>query len=495
MNDPIIVVNSPRHFNLQLDNTEIISARDYISNPEFQSKKDARVYNLCSSYKYQSWGYYVSLLADARGHNVSPSVAAMQDFKSQTIVRSISEELEHEIQRVLKKLKSDKFELSIYFGKNLAKQYDTLAAQLHKLFQAPLMRATFVKSAKDQIWEMQNISPISISDVPDEHLPYLSQFAKRYFGKQASVAQRNISRPFYDLAILVDPEEHEPPSNQKAIEFFMKAALEQNIRPELITKDDYSRIPEFDALFIRTTTSVNHYTYRFSRYAQTEGLALIDDPISMLKCTNKIYLAELLAQANIAAPKTYFIHKRNLDEMVATLDLPLVLKEPDGSFSKGVMKVTNKAEFLEKANTLLKDSDLILGQEFTPSKFDWRVTILDNKVLFVCKQNMARNHWQIYNWKTKSKRNWGTMEPLAVSETPKQVLETALASTRIIGDGLYGVDLKEVDGRVLVIEVNDNPTIENRIEDKVLKFELYMRIIESFTNRVRKLNEMHKVQI
>ncbi len=32
---------------------------------------------------------------------------------------------------------------------------------------------------------------------------------------------------------------------------------------EIITKNDFDRIPEFDALFIRETTAVNHHTYRF----------------------------------------------------------------------------------------------------------------------------------------------------------------------------------------------------------------------------------------
>jgi len=32
---------------------------------------------------------------------------------------------------------------------------------------------------------------------------------------------------------------------------------------EMITRDEAQRLPEFDALFIRDTTNVNHYTYQF----------------------------------------------------------------------------------------------------------------------------------------------------------------------------------------------------------------------------------------
>jgi glutathione synthase/RimK-type ligase-like ATP-grasp enzyme len=61
------------------------------------------------------------------------------------------------------------------------------------------------------------------------------------------------------------------------------------MEPELIEKEDYGRLAEFDALFIRETTGVNHHTYRFARRAEAEGLVVVDDPQSILKCTNKVY--------------------------------------------------------------------------------------------------------------------------------------------------------------------------------------------------------------
>ncbi len=82
------------------------------------------------------------------------------------------------------------------------------------------------------------------------------------------------------------------------------------MRPTLITKDEYGRIAEFDALFIRETTAVNHHTYRFSRRALAEGLVVIDDPESIIRCTNKVYLAELFARNRIPHPRTVVVHAR-----------------------------------------------------------------------------------------------------------------------------------------------------------------------------------------
>jgi glutathione synthase/RimK-type ligase-like ATP-grasp enzyme len=66
------------------------------------------------------------------------------------------------------------------------------------------------------------------------------------------------------------------------------------------------------------------------------------------------------------------------------------------------------------------------------------------------------------------------------------VVEVALKATKLIGNGLYGVDVKEVDGKAYVIEVNDNPNIDAGVEDCLLGEEIYTKIIShllSMANR------------
>ena len=49
------------------------------------------------------------------------------------------------------------------------------------------------------------------------------------------------------------------------------------------------------------------------------------------------------------------------------------------------------------------------------------------------------------------------------------MLNTALKAANLIGDGLYGVDLKQIGKKVYVIEVNANPNIDAGMEDQILK--------------------------
>src|SRR5262245_21577038 len=139
----LLVVDDPKAWPLRLDNITMVAARDYLTQAAYSEMRHLKVYNLCSSYRYQSLGYYVSLLAAARGHKPLPSVATIQDMKSTSLVRHISNDLDELLQKSLGGIASDRFVLSVYFGKNLAKKYDRLCLHLFNLFQAPFLRAQF----------------------------------------------------------------------------------------------------------------------------------------------------------------------------------------------------------------------------------------------------------------------------------------------------------------------------------------------------------------
>ena len=96
---------------------------------------------------------------------------------------------------------------------------------------------------------------------------------------------------------------------------------------------------------------------------------------------------------------------------------------------------------------------------------------------------MARNHWQIYNHSSKKDFS-GRFETLPTFEVPKAVLDAAIKASAIVGNGLYGVDVKQSNNQVYVIEVNDNPSLESKVEDVYLGKELYMIIMQEFANRL-----------
>jgi glutathione synthase/RimK-type ligase-like ATP-grasp enzyme len=176
---------------------------------------------------------------------------------------------------------------------------------------------------------------------------------------------------------------------------------------------------------------------------------------------------------------------RELDDIEQQFDYPVVLKMPESSFSKGVFKVNDRAELKAKLDELLSDTALVLVQEFLYTDFDWRVGILNGRPIYACRYHMARNHWQIYNHASK-RFAVGGFETLPTFEVPKLVLDAAMQATHIIGSGLYGVDIKQKGNHAYVIEVNDNPSIDHKVEDAYLGNELYMLIMSEFSRRLEK---------
>jgi glutathione synthase/RimK-type ligase-like ATP-grasp enzyme len=478
-----IVVNQPENWNVSLEHVEIISARDYLTNPEFAKVKNARIFNLCKDYSYQSKGYYVSLLAEARGHLATPTVKNIVDLREPKLVRIVSDEFDDLIQQSLKSIKSQEFTLSIYFGQNVAQKYKELSAMFHRHFQIPFLRVKFYYTTK---WNIKSIKAISEAEIPEDHKESMHYFAEQYFAKKRYDTPKNVSYD-YDLAILVQPEDPAPPSNAKAIKRFIDLAEKMNFYVEVVSPKDLSRLSAFDALFIRQSTEVNNEAYAFARKAQQEDIAIVDYPDAILKCCNKVFMAEALQNANIPTPKTIIVHKDNKHKVLEQTGLPVVLKSPDSTFSFGVKKAATEEEYESLVNQMLKKSELIIAQEFSPSEYDWRIGILDDKPLFACRYYMAKGHWQIYNWNAKKKDDQdGNADCLPIEKVPKKILEVALKSAKLMGKGLYGIDVKEVNGKPLVIEINDNPNIDFGVEDAFYGDQIYIEILSALKSRLEK---------
>ncbi len=101
---------------------------------------------------------------------------------------------------------------------------------------------------------------------------------------------------------------------------------------------------------------------------------------------------------------------------------------------------------------------------------------------------MVKDHWQIYrhtdNNTATDKTKSGGFDTLPTFEVPRAVLQAALKATKQIGDGFYGVDVKQWGDKAYVIEVNDNPSIETGVEDQYLGNELYSLIMQEFVRRI-----------
>ena len=475
------VVNRPRDWPFDIPGVTTVTARAYLTDPTYSDQRAARVLNLCRTERYQSRGYYVSLLAEARGHQPLPGVKAIEDLQAEDPAHLIFGDLREQIRQALASCARAECTINAYFGRDPTCELDALAQQLFELFQTPLLRATLVRRGND--WGLVQAKIMSADQIPVEHREFAARAAADYIVPHRARAQLE-SQDCPAIAILHNQDVPDPPSNARAIQKFCDVGRAMGMRVEILRRGDIERLPDFDALFIRDTTWINHYTYQFARRATTEGLVVIDDPESILRCNNKVFLHELLTRHRIPIPRTLMVHRENVDQIVPMLGLPCIIKQPDSAFSLGVTKIQSKDELTRKLAELFAKSDLLIAQQWLPTAFDWRVGIIDRRVLYVCKYLMAPGHWQVIKREADRKLEGSTLA-LSIGEAPDIVVKTALRAANLIGDGFYGVDLKQTEDQCYVIEVNDNPNVDAGNEDGVLKDALYREVLGVLMRRVQ----------
>lgn len=486
MSQLFIVVESIKDWLPYHPSKQVITFADYLKLQPQKSSR-TRVINLCRNLRYLGKGYYCSLLAEARGHSVIPSVRTLNALRDQTSFAITQRALQSSAAIPLKKLATraeNKIQFFIFFGETDIPELSRLARELFDQLLCPILKVELEWRAG---WLIDDIKPAGIHTLNDsqqtQFAEALDRFSSRMWRKEKS---RQASR--YDMAILVNPEEKLPPSNEAALKKFIKIGQKMGIDVDLIGRRDLRKLSEYDMLFIRETTAINHHTFQFARRAEADGLVVIDDPQSIIRCTNKVYMADLFAAKSIPTPKTRLLIRDDdhaLRDTGTALGYPLVLKIPDGSFSRGILKVENEEQLHRAADELFRQSALLLAQEFFYTDFDWRIGILNGKPLYACQYFMARNHWQIYNHEQGGRVASGAFKTMPTFEVPKKVLEVAVKAAGLIGKGLYGVDLKQRGEKVVVIEINDNPSLDAGVEDHYLGDELYHQILQEFIDRVQ----------
>jgi glutathione synthase/RimK-type ligase-like ATP-grasp enzyme len=478
MEKTLIVVDDPAPF-LARD-LDVIDFDTYLHEYPRKDEGPTRVINLCSTEHYLSRGYYCSLLAEAREHRVLPSV------KTINALRLLQQNAGAFVQIARDHRDLQSRDLAgthlLLFGHSSDPRLRDLARQVFLQYPAPILELTVTAGGDGIDLRVRRLSVGDLDDAAQETLSEeLAVFARVAWRRHP---RRKVNR--WDMAILVNPDEKAPPSNREAIKRFIRAAARQNIHAEPVRAAELGNISQYDALFIREGTAINHHTYELACQAEDAGLVVIDDPASILRCCNKVFLHDAFDYRGVTSLRTQVVADAGaatLERLEETFGYPMVLKLPEGSFSSGVFKVKDRGELQYRLGTLLEATALVLAQEYLYTEYDWRIGVLNGRALYACRYMMARNHWQIYNHDARRDFS-GDFETLPTFEVPRAVLDGALKSAAIIGDGLYGVDIKYHDGKAYVIEVNDNPSIDHRVEDAYLGRELYMQVMGEFQRRL-----------
>ncbi len=283
------------------------------------------------------------------------------------------------------------------------------------------------------------------------------------------------------LAVFVERYTISRSEELEALMRFKSAAEGLGNEVHYLFRPELHKIPRYDALFIRALTDPLNASYVASRIAEMNGMPVIDDSRSIRICCDKVAMYGHLQKAGVPIPPTRFLRPKEVtleaaEEMFVAFGRPLILKAPSSSFSSHVEKVDRPATFVETGRRFLHRADRLIVQAFIRTEFDWRVGVLGGKPLYTCRYLIPAKTFKVQAV-IDGHIEYGRVETVPVHQAPEEVVDVAVRAASVIGTGLYGVDLKQTaDGKVVVIEVNDNPSINAGDEDRFAP-DLYERIV------------------
>jgi RimK family alpha-L-glutamate ligase len=208
-----------------------------------------------------------------------------------------------------------------------------------------------------------------------------------------------------------------------------------------------------DAVFVRSISqgTLEQITFRLGllHALRESGVRVWNDARAIERCVDKSATTFLLHKAGVPTPHTRTMEtKPPADAYVADAARPLIYKPLFGSQGKGLLRVDDAAGLPapEAADNIYYLQDFVppSGSTFE----DWRVIATRRRVVAA----MAR---RAGNWITNVHQG-GAPSAHIPSEEMAQLAAGALAA---VGADYAGVDLiRTPDGRLLVLEVNSNPS-------------------------------------
>jgi hypothetical protein len=278
--DVLVVVDRVSDWLPEYPRVRLTTAQEFLDE-NFSGPGTSLVINLCRSQRYQSRGYYCSLLAEARGLRVLPSSQTGQDLR-RTLVFTPQRGFDADALALLASQERDSVVIDLMFGRCGEPALAGLARELFEAFPTPLLRVLLTREQPSNRvgaplpngragapfpgWRVRVTIRSPHALATGARAEFAEQLRKHALGDAPPIRRARQYR--HRLALLVDSTDPTPPSNDEALHEFIRAGARLGIACELLhPREAAGKLARFDALFIRTTTRVDHFSYRLARRA------------------------------------------------------------------------------------------------------------------------------------------------------------------------------------------------------------------------------------
>jgi len=167
--DHLIVVERRADFRWADADTRVVTAEEFISECTSDSntrKHPRKVINLCRNYDYLSLGYYCSLLAEARGDRVTPTVETILDLQHRSSQQASLARLDRLIDGLDEVPRSvNTLSLHVFFGHIEDPELVDLARKAFELFRCPLLEIDLEHPDGLNGWKVAAVRALDPRDV------------------------------------------------------------------------------------------------------------------------------------------------------------------------------------------------------------------------------------------------------------------------------------------------------------------------------------------
>src|SRR3974390_1653931 len=149
-----LLVDPPRDLPNAETPHKVITTSEYLARPRLFDVGRPKLVNLARSYAYQSKGYYASLLAEARGHRVIPTVETMLELREFKLYEQSLPELQEALTSAALKAgatEATTFDLLFCFGFAQDPRFEAFGRLLFDWYRCPATEVTITPGKRWKI--------------------------------------------------------------------------------------------------------------------------------------------------------------------------------------------------------------------------------------------------------------------------------------------------------------------------------------------------------
>jgi hypothetical protein len=205
-----LIVTEIQNFLIDDRNTLLMNPDEFIKSLESSPKKflKTKIINLCKNYSYLSKGYYVSLLAEAKGLKCIPNITDIIKLNWKRNYELALPEINATLNKYFNESPQEPLirTYTSFFGRHENPNIEPLARVLFDLFRFPILSFE-IEFSKNNQWRVNKIETVSINTLIDKRLEFFFEAIKQFTGSAWRTKGNNLKQEKYWIAILHDPNE------------------------------------------------------------------------------------------------------------------------------------------------------------------------------------------------------------------------------------------------------------------------------------------------